>query len=55
MTLNVWGEIYGPAPHSGGRVMDDGGIRLEEEGCRMTGETRWIIYHVLPPILILLL
>ena len=34
--------------------MDDRGIRLEEEGCQMTRETRWNVYHVLPPILILL-
>ena len=29
----------------GGRVMDDRGIRLEEEGCQMIGEIKWIPYH----------
>ena len=36
------GRFIGLVPHKGGRVMNDRGIRLEEEGCRMIGETRWI-------------
>ena len=36
------GDPMAPVLHKGGMVMDDGGVRLKEEECRITGETRWI-------------
>ena len=41
----VGGDFSGPVLHKGGRVLDVGGIRLEEEECQLTGETKWILYH----------
>ena len=32
-------------PHKGGKVLNVGRIRLKEEGCWLTKETRWILYH----------
>ena len=43
--LMCGGRFFGPRPHKGLRILDVGGIRLEEEGCRLTGEIRWILYH----------
>ena len=39
------GRFSGPTLHKGGRVLDVRGIRLEEEGRWLTGETKLILYH----------
>ena len=42
---SVWERFSSPTPHKGGRVLDVGGIRLEEEEFRLTGEISWIPYN----------